>query len=224
MSSGVKPEMEPISVKRIDKIFSDMKRKYLESREELRAKHRRKGKILIFVHELCECSNKRKMRQRFPEIERAETYNPRFLVGELIEEALKKRFKSEGDHVYTKELNINGKIYVISGMIDIIDPETKIPIEVKYQTFIQGKPYEHHILQLKLYLWLIDAERGELLYISPEGIKSYVVQNSLTDKDVVRLIEEEKSPRWPEWECCYCPYQQFCSKSNCERRRHKTFK
>ena len=136
--------MEHVSIKRIDKIFSDMKLKYLESREELREKYQRRGKILLFVHELCECSNKRKMRQRFSEIERAETYNPRFLVGELIEEALKKKFKSEGDNVYTKELNINGKIYVISGMIDIIDPETKIPIEVKYQTFLQGKPYEHH--------------------------------------------------------------------------------
>ena len=28
--------MEPVSIKRIDKIFSDMRRKYLESREELR--------------------------------------------------------------------------------------------------------------------------------------------------------------------------------------------
>jgi len=216
--------MEPVSIKRIDKIFSDMRRKYLESREELREKYRRKGKILLFVHELCECSNKRKMRQRFPEIERAETYNPRFLVGELIEEALKKKFKSEGDNVYTKELNINGKIYVISGMIDIIDPETKIPIEVKYQTFLQGKPYEHHVLQLRLYMWLVNVKRGELLYVSPEGIKFFIIQKPLTDKEVIKLMEKEKSPRWPEWECCYCPYQQFCSESSCERRRHKTFK
>lgn len=54
--------------------------------------------------------------------------------------------------------------------------------------------------------------------MNPEGIKSYVVQNSLTDKEVIKLVREEKSPRWPEWECYYCPYQQFCSKSNFERQ------
>ncbi|MBS7637962.1 hypothetical protein KEJ49_03600 [Candidatus Bathyarchaeota archaeon] len=65
------------------------------------------------------------MRLRFPELERAETYNSRFAVGQLIEEALKLRFKNEGDFTYTRELNIDGKPYVICGTIDIIDPETK---------------------------------------------------------------------------------------------------
>lgn len=124
--------MESVSVKRIDKIFSDMSRKYIESREELRARYQDEGKILLFVHELCECTYKRKMRQRFPEIEKAETYNPRFAVGQLIEEALKSRFQNQGDHIYTKELVADDKTYVISGMVGIIDPETKTPIEVKY--------------------------------------------------------------------------------------------
>jgi len=43
----------------------------------------------------------------------------------------------------------------------MIEPEAKIPIEVKYQTSLQDKPLEHHILQLKLYLWLMRSERGE---------------------------------------------------------------
>ena len=213
--------MESASVKRIDEIFSDMGRKYIESREELRVKYQKEGKIFLFVHELCECSYKRKMRQRFPEIERAETYNPRFAVGQLIEEALKSRFQNKGSHIYTKELVVNGKTYVISGMIDIIDPESKTPIEVKYQTYLQGKLYEHHVLQLRLYMWLVNAKRGELLYVSPEGLKSYIVRKPLTDREVIRLIQEEKAPRWNEWECYCCPYQQFCSKSNCKHRKRK---
>ncbi|PUA34193.1 MAG: hypothetical protein B9J98_00960 [Candidatus Terraquivivens tikiterensis] len=94
--------MEPATVKMIDQIFSDMAKKYILSREELRAKYREAGKNLLFVHEICECSEKREMRLRFPEVERAETYNARFLIGELIEEALKQRFKNEGDHVYAE--------------------------------------------------------------------------------------------------------------------------
>jgi hypothetical protein len=32
-----------------------------------------------------------------------------------------------------KELEKNDENYVISGMIDVTDPETKTPIEIKYQ-------------------------------------------------------------------------------------------
>jgi len=213
--------MESVSIKWIDQIFSDMSREYIESREESRAKYQKEGKTLLFVHELCECSHKRKMRQRFPDIGKAETYNPRFAVGQLIEEALKQRFQNEGNHVYTKELVVDDKTYVISGMIDIIDPETNTPIEVKYQTFLQGKLYEHHVLQLRLYMWLLNAKRGELLYVSPEGLKSFIVRKLLTNREVIKLIREEKSPRWTEWECYYCPYQQFCNKSNCKHRKRK---
>lgn len=213
--------MESVSIKRIDQIFSDMSRKYIESREELRAKYQKERKILLFVHELCECSHKRKMRQRFPEIERAQTYNPRFAIDQLIEEALKHRFQNEENYNHTKELVVDGKTYVISGMVDIIDPETNTPIEVKYQTFLQGKLYEHHILQLRLYMWLVDAKRGELLYVSPEGLKSFIIKKPLTDREAAKLVREEKAPRWPEWECYYCSHQQFCSRSNCKHRKRK---
>jgi hypothetical protein len=47
---------------------------------------------------------KRKMRLRFPEIEKATTYNPRFALGQLVEEALKHRFQNEGENIYMKEL------------------------------------------------------------------------------------------------------------------------
>lgn len=43
------------------------------------------------------------LRNLFPEIERAETYNPRFAVGQLIEEASKERFKGKEQN-HTREL------------------------------------------------------------------------------------------------------------------------
>jgi CRISPR-associated exonuclease Cas4 len=207
--------MEEISVKRIDQLFFEMKQKYIEERGRLKEKFAKEGKKLFFVHELCECSEKRKMRLRFPEIERAITYNPKFALGQLVEEALKHRFQNRGENVYMKELNGN---YVISGMVDIIDPETKTPIEIKYQTSLQKSPHEHHILQIKAYLWLLNAKQGEIIYLSPEGLKTYTVSEPLTDEEVKALIKEEKSPRWPEWECQYCPYLQFCNKSIVKHR------
>jgi CRISPR/Cas system-associated exonuclease Cas4 (RecB family) len=210
--------MEEISVKRIDELFIEMKQKYIEERERLREKFAKEGKKLFFVHELCECSEKRKMRLRFPEIERAITYNPRFALGQLVEDALKHRFQNEGENVYMKELQMNDEIYVISGMIDINDPETKTPIEIKYQTSLQKSPHEHHVLQMRTYLWLLNTKRGEIIYISPEGLKTYSVSEPLTDEEVKALIKEEKAPKWPEWECQYCPYQQFCNKSILKHR------
>jgi CRISPR-associated protein Cas4 len=205
--------MEEISVKQIDQLFFEMKQKYIEERERLREKFAKEGKKLFFVHELCECSEKRKMRLRFPEIEKATTYNPRFALGQLVEDALKHRFQNEGENIYMRELEMNDGTYVISGMIDIIDPGTKTPIEIKYQTSLQKSLQEHHILQMRAYLWLLNAKRGEIIYVSPEGLKIYIVSEPLTDEEVKALIKEEKSPRWPEWECQYCPYQQFCGKS-----------
>jgi CRISPR-associated protein Cas4 len=210
--------MEEVSVKRIDQLFFEMKQKYIEERERLREKFAKEGKKLLFVHELCECSEKRKMRLRFPEIEKATTYNPRFALGQLVEDALKHRFQNEGENIYMKELTMNDGNYVISGMIDIIDPETKTPIEIKYQTSLQKSPQEHHILQMRAYLWLLNTKKGEIIYISPEGIKTYTVSEPLTDEEVKALIKEEKAPRWPEWECQYCPYQQFCNKSIIKHR------
>ena len=216
--------METFSAGQVDRLFRDMAEKYVVARDELREKYRKEGKTLLFVHELCECSHKRKMRLRFPEIEKAETYKARYAIGQLIEEALKHRFKNEGDNTYVKELIADGRSYVISGTVDIIDPETKTPIEIKYQTGLQDKPHPHHILQLKLYLWLLNTKRGELLYVSPEGLKSFTVKKPLTDREVINLIKGGKAPRWPEWECSYCPYQQFCSKSNLKHRNRKASK
>jgi CRISPR-associated protein Cas4 len=212
--------MEGVSSKRIEELFSDMRRRYIEDRERLREKLAKEGKKLLFVHELCECTEKRKMRLKFPDIERATAYNPRFALGQLVEEALKHRFQNKNENAYMKELKTNDGGYVISGVIDVIDPETKTPVEIKYQTSLQKSPQEHHILQMRTYLWLLNARRGEIVYISPEGLKTYSVGEPLTDEEVIALIKEEKTPRWPEWECQYCQYRQFCNKANYKNKKH----
>jgi len=210
--------MALVTEKLIDQIFSEITEKYTVSREKLRAKYREAGKNLLFVHEICECSEKRKMRLRFPELERAEVYNARFVIGELIEEALKKRFKNEGDSTCMKELNVDGKQYIICGTVDIIDPESKTLIEVKYQTALKDEPKEHHVLQLRLYLWLLGAEKGELLYVSPEGLKSFIIEKPLAEREIAELIKSKRAPRWVEWECKYCQYQPFCNKAIIKHR------
>jgi CRISPR/Cas system-associated exonuclease Cas4 (RecB family) len=65
----------------------------------------------------------------------------------------------------------------------------------------------------------VRSERGELIYVSPEGLKSFIVREPLTEREVIELIKDGKSPKWPEWECQYCPYRQFCNRANCRHRK-----
>jgi CRISPR/Cas system-associated exonuclease Cas4 (RecB family) len=71
---------------------------------------------------------------------------------------------------------------------------------------------------MRAYLRLLNATKGEIIYVSPEGLKTYVVSEPLTDGEIKALIKEEKAPRWAEWECQYCSYQQFCNKSIIKHR------
>ncbi|MEM2587930.1 MAG: hypothetical protein QXV23_06485, partial [Candidatus Bathyarchaeia archaeon] len=66
--------------------------KYRIEREERREKLSKEfdGGRVIFVHELLECPHKQRMRERFPEIELASALSPRFVVGWLIEEGVRK--------------------------------------------------------------------------------------------------------------------------------------
>jgi CRISPR-associated exonuclease Cas4 len=148
------------------------------------------------------------MREKFPDLELALIYNPRFVVGLMIENEIRQRISGSKVTKVVSIKGLNNEDIVISGEPDIIT-ENKI-IEVKYQTVIQDLPLKHHVLQLELYLWLFGYDNGTLLYVSPEGIKSFEVKNRLTIDDVVSLIKDEKIPRW-EWECSYCIFNQFCS-------------
>jgi CRISPR-associated exonuclease Cas4 len=205
-------EYKMISEKRIDQLLQEMQIRYINVRKKLRVKFKKQGKKLLFVHELCECSFKRTMRARFPDVEKAQTFNSRFVIGQLIEEALKHRFEDVDEHAFTKEVTIDDECIVVSGMVDIIEPKTSMPIEVKYLTSLESVPREHHVLQLQIYLWLVSKAKGELTYVSPQGVKSYSVNTPLTDEEIIQLIREEKTPRW-EWECGYCEYKQFCNKA-----------
>jgi len=60
-------------------------------------------------------------------------------------------------------------------MIDIIELETKTPIEIKYQTLLQEKPARAPRSSNESLLWLLNVKRGEIIYVSHEGIKIYLV-------------------------------------------------
>lgn len=191
--------------------FYNLARKYFDEREKVRESWKAKGKEVVFVHELCECTYKRKLRLKLIEIEKASFFNPRFLVGYFIELAVKNSFGDHEDHPVFKELAVDEKQVLVYGHVDSII--SGIPLEIKYQTDLRGIPHEHHVLQLKLYSWLMNSSYGLLFYVSPEGVKIFKIENDLNDEKVVELVKNESSPMWVEWECNYCIFERFCERS-----------
>lgn len=191
-------------------IFDQMIERYKISREDWREEIARTLKVgkVWFVHELLECRQKKNMREKFPEIDVATSFNPRLVVGWLIEEAVRNILKAQSQRWYKKI----GEV-AVAGEADILldDGGEKTVIEVKYLTGLYGAPHQHHIDQLRLYLWGLGIDRGELWMISPEGI-IFTPVTSMTDEDVAELLSESESEMSPRYifECKLCNYEQFC--------------
>ena len=121
---------------------------------------------------------------------------PSVLIGQLVHLAVDRVLMNSG-RVYTKEV---GK-YKIIGTPDVV---MDYPVEVKFTSYApKTKPREHDVMQLKIYMWLLDCDVGYIWYLSPGAWVDFEVRGKMSDEDIVRLIEEPKYPMW-SWECNHC--------------------
>ncbi len=169
---------------------------------------------VIHVTELVQCRKKSEFFDKFKEVF---TINPPILVGRFVhmglQEWLKKEYNASVEVEFKKEL---GNCVVV-GQVDAIVRDWIV--EIKYaQDVYDNKPYEHHILQVKLYLWLTDFEKGKLIYITPKKLLEFDITEKPTDDEVWMLYDTWKSPMW-DWECSYCPFNQICPNAIQERRK-----
>lgn len=202
-------------------IFNDMERRYRVEREAYRRElEKRYGAPVIFVHELLQCPLKLEFAEKFPEIEMAGQINPRFIIGYLVEEAVKSLTGAKELKCHRVIKTPSGE-YVIAGSADAHLEKEDILIEVKYLTGMYGTPHQHHVLQLQLYLWISGKQRGELWMFSPEGAFAEPVQPA-ADQQVIELVEsyvkKNPVPKY-SWECEHCPYEEWCGRSLKKARR-----
>jgi len=165
---------------------------------------------IVYVTDLVSCPQKRHYRMIYPEL--VFHFEPIFILGNLIHLGLESVLKEEGYDIeveFEKIFNIEGEEYIVKGRVDAIS-ETEI-VEIKSTRSDINIPLEHHILQLQLYLNLLNKEKGILIYITPERISEY--QISKKEIDITRLLMETVKntihPRW-SWECKYCTYAKLC--------------
>jgi len=193
----------------IEKIF----RAYLDFMNE-KYKHEHLADK-VHVHDLVRCKHKSELEVLFPE--GSYKLSPVLFLGEAVDEFVKNlvmdyREKLFKDLVSTtseveKKISINGREITIIGRPDIIMEDSVI--EVKYSRTPEDKPLEHHIAQLKLYMYLTNKKKGILVYFTPRGLREFIIEEEIDEEYVQELVNNWKTPRY-DWECQYCNYREIC--------------
>jgi len=179
-----------------------------------REKYKEEDKNVIHVHELISCKYKSEFAKELPEL--FTPIRPPILIGEAIDEYLKKLFErdselsaitetTEGE--YKKELKVDGEKILLVGRPDIVLKD--LVVEIKYSQFENDLPREHHIAQLKIYLFLTNKPKGKLIYVTNKQLKEFDIEEAWTEEDIIKLFQSWSSPRY-EWECTYCVIRAIC--------------
>ena len=177
--------------------------------------HEKKDSNTIYVTDLLYCPLKPRLREQFKELTLAEAYNPSTLQGSLIHESVERilieELNAEVEVPVTKEITIDGKVYKLVGKIDT--KKDNVIVEIKTSKTVVGIPKEEHVLQLRIYVNMLNAEHGILLYITPDRITEFYVDTGISDDKLIELVQDyvytRRIPR-QEWECKYCVFAKVC--------------
>ncbi len=194
-------------------IYEEQLREFRDRLGEMRDPH------VIYVTELVSCSQKRLFRINFPELTLG--FEPPMIQGALIHRGLEELLREQGfvtEAPVEQEYVVDGETYKVKGRMDAYEPDKGVVVEIKTGRSAIGTPREHHIDQLQVYMNLVDAKLGILIYVTPDRILEY----SFEKRDIViqELVEEtvhnKTHPRW-SWECQYCPFNRICIYRNTEK-------
>ncbi|RLE90223.1 MAG: hypothetical protein DRJ55_01050 [Thermoprotei archaeon] len=138
------------------------------------------------------------------------------VLGDDVHYILSERFPiGEGEQSATKEY----EGVLIRGRADRVLADSIL--EFKTVTRIPKAPYEHHVDQAQLYLWLFEKEKAYLIYVSKTDGKVKAFRVDKDQKRINELLEKAKqlsqslklglrpAPE-PGWLCKYCEYASIC--------------
>lgn len=159
----------------------------------------------FWVTDLCRCPQKTYFEREIPELKKH--FLPIYVVGNLIHLGLQTILRDllNAEIEVKKSRTVNG--YVVTGRIDALLGE--YGVEIKFSQSDEYIPYEHHVLQCKIYNWLFDLTETILIYVTPQRIAEFEITDRVSDQYVVNLIENTNIPRF-KWECKYCEYDIIC--------------
>jgi len=168
---------------------------------------------IIYVTDLVACSHKYHLRRKYPEL--TISFEPSSVLGILLHKGLEEVLMSEGYEVEKSietYVEIGSKRYIIKGRLDAYNPNTRVVVEIKSSRSSKDLPRGHHVEQLNIYLNMLNAESGILVYITPDKIVEYSIQREKIDlKNLVKnVVDDIVHPRY-SWECNYCIFKKICT-------------
>ena len=171
-------------------------------------KHKKlKEEGAIEVTDLIRCPLKREFEDKFPDLYKASAYTPATILGSLVHLGLEQILSNE----LNAEVEVKGEKWIgdykIVGRIDA--KLGKVGIEIKTSRADFEIPYDHHVLQARIYNWLFDLEKTVLVYITPDRVTEYVVEEDVEEEEIIKLIVDKTAPRY-DWECRYCFFSMIC--------------
>lgn len=165
---------------------------------------------IVYVTELISCAHKRFYRINYPEL--TLSFEPTLILGELLHYGLERVLEDEGFNVEVeveRDYSIDNTYYKLKGRVDALGRDCIV--EIKTGRAGQKLPHQHHILQLQLYMELLDVDLGVLVYVTPDRLVEFKVRKGRVEvEELLRdTVRDTVHPRW-EWECKYCPYSKLC--------------
>ncbi len=180
---------------------------------------RKREPHIYWITDLVRCPLKREYEALYPELSLGSIFSPSAVVGDLIHIGLEEIFRREisGAAVLTevegsRKIKLpDGREVEVRGRGDVIieTSNLRFGVEIKSARGDTKIPLEHHIDQARLYNWLFNLGLTYLVYITPERIAQYPIDQKASDEEVISRILSKIYPRYL-WECRYCDYAVLC--------------
>ncbi|MEM2005026.1 MAG: CRISPR-associated protein Cas4 [Zestosphaera sp.] len=189
---------------------------YRLSKEE-RERHPRRPEA-YWVTDLVRCILKRDFELKYPELVESEVFTPTYILGTLVHKGLQELLKSTiSNDVLTevegrREVRLpDNRVVSVEGRADLLIRigEELVGVEIKTSRSDLELPKQHHVDQARIYNWLFNLRHTILIYVTPERVTQFLVEDRVTDEEVIRRLTISRFPRY-EWECRYCSYSVLC--------------
>jgi len=180
----------------------------------------------IHVHEVVQCLRKsyyerKYYSKRYEHI--SDTKSVILGLGLAVHEALENIFSrvlgAECEKEFVKTVYIAGNDIKVVGTVDLWINGTVV--DLKTVNKIPDRPYDHHILQLQMYMWLTDTDTAYVVYICKRDgrvrvhgvVRDQRVIDRLIDRVAVfykHLRDDTVPPPEETILCKYCEYSLDC--------------
>ena len=180
---------------------------------------------IIYVTEVCQCL----LRSWFNRTLKAPPSDNKVVLMVMGDSAhyIMKDYFPLGEGEYTSERLVDGTIKVVGRADRVLED---VVIEFKTVSRIPESPYEVHVNQVQLYMWLFDKKRALLAYVSRANGNVRIFEILRNDDIISKLIDRIrlfakclKNGKVPEAEqsslCNFCEYRELCA--SCEDGKKK---